>query len=294
MKSGTVSLLIGRVIAVLGSLLLLWSLTQPWVTLEMSSYTASVPDVRISLSGNEFSTLAASSAAVVALVADTADLLDEIITDPVSRRQVRDQIDGMEQVVTGLWAWLTIVWALPIVTAVLAIVLLLSGRTLRFRRGFGAALGLIALTSLVTLAVTGNRVDNALEVVRENPAMRDALEAAERLDIALDVRTESGLRTAPLFALMIVLGGLAELVLPLSEQLRARLRMPVTLNAPALQPAAAGAIRVPGTPAVSPAEIDRGDLGSDSGETRAMCPQCGKALVSGARFCGSCGMRQVS
>jgi hypothetical protein len=177
-------------------------------------------------------------------------------------------------------AWIAAIWLPPIVALVLASLLLLTSGQLRFRRGVGAAVALLALISLIVLISTRLRIDGMLAQLRATPALSNMFDSLDQTGVEISLRRESGVTSAALFAAMILLGGLAELILPLPSLARHSTAptAALPLGMQALQPIPAAAELAPGAPAA-------GD--------RSPCIECGRPLPLGSRFCGGCGTQQA-
>jgi hypothetical protein len=280
------ALLIGRLFAVLGAGLLLLALTWPWITLRMDS--PGLPEeLRLSLSGGDVVALGAAYAAMTPnldnLLGQMSQIEPQLSTDRTFR-QIKRQIEAEREDAPLIAAWVAALWAPPVVVLVLALTLLITNGGLPFRRGFGGALMLVALLSLITLFLTRMGIERVLPALRANPGLADMFDALDSSRIDISLRADSGMTGALIFGALMLVGGLAELVLPLGAIARAFTSAPAPLQSPA------PALQAVGLPVVDP--VGAPFAGGEPARGQVACVQCGRSLVAGSRFCGGCGARQ--
>jgi hypothetical protein len=295
----TIILTVGRILALLGAVLLLLAMSRPWMTVTITNDMAArqVGDVggapiaqalprelHIAMSGSELSSFAAFNIALAPKLVYAIDqfttMVSNLTGDPRVARQLREQLDNVQSARTALVAALIGLWQLPVAAITLASVLLVSNTTLRFRRGFGGLIVLIGIVSLVTLVLIRLRIDSIMPLIRDNRDVRAALDNLEDAGIAVRIQSESGLTQAPVYALLLLLGGLTEALLPLGLRTAPA---PAVPNLPALQ--------LPGAP---PLQSASGIAAFEATATprivaQGACPTCGSPTLPTAHFCKSCG-----
>jgi hypothetical protein len=295
MKPIPFMLIASRLLATVSAIMIVLALTWPWTTLRLSSTDLGPdlgPEMHFSFSGSDLSTMGAVYAALSPKLADLAGRVSKAepsLTSDRTFRQVRDQLEAGQQNAQFIAIWLVAMWALPIIAATLALVLLVTNGVLRFRRGFGAALAIMALLTLVALVITKWRIDGLLPQLRANPGLSDAFDALDRANVTLSLQTEQAVTLALLFAALLLLGGIVELLLPFPSLLRSHRMLPLH-SAPALQGAGASLEMPVSMPATAPAVLIAPRI--ETSGPRAACVACGRSLPVGAKFCGGCGSRQ--
>jgi hypothetical protein len=286
MKPTTIALVIGRLLGVIGALLVVLALTWPWMTLKISSSVGRPAELQLSFSGGDMTALAAPTAALAPKLSDAIDTLIEADRSAsIALAPLRAQLAPMQRAGSLTIAWIAAIWLPPIIALVLAALLLITNGELRFRRCIGAALVLLALISLIVLIATRLRIDGILAQLRATPAMSTLFDSLDQSGVEISLRSESGVTSAALFAALVLIGGLIELILPLSALARFSTTVPAALSRgmPALRtaPAAEFAHSMPTAPAAPPTE------------DRIPCVECGRPLPLGSRFCGGCGTQQA-
>lgn len=285
MKPITIALVAGRLLGVIGALLVVLALTWPWMTLKISSSFGRPAELQLSFSGGDITALAAPTAALAPKLSDAIDtLIESDRSASVALAPIREQLASMQRAGSLTVAWIAAIWLPPIIALVLAALLLITNGELRFRRGIGAALVLLALISLGVLIATRLRIDGVLAQLRATPALSNMFDALDQSGVEISLRSESGVTSAALLAALVFIGGLIELILPLPAlaRLSPAASPALSLGMPALQtaPAAEFAHSMPTAPA-APATDDR-----------IPCVECGRPLPLGSRFCGGCGTQQ--
>lgn len=280
------ALVIGRLLAVLCMLLLLLALTWPWAMLRVGN-PALQQELPFSFSGADITALASADAALAPKLIAAIDDISRF--DRSARRDldpIRDQLAQMQRASSLIFAWVAAIWVSPLVALVLALVLLITNGGLRFRRGFGAAIGVMALISLVALLLTKMRIDGVMAQFRAIPALSDMFDSLDRSGIDVSLRVENGITSALIFAALGIVGGLIESILPL------HLTAPAHGSTLAMQPISAPVLQAAGAP-VEIAAFTPSPIVEPAGE-RIQCVQCGRSLPARARFCGGCGAQQES
>ena len=287
MKPTTMALVAGRLLGIIGALLVVLALTWSWMTLRLSSSLGRPTELQLSFSGGDITALAASTAALGPKLSNAIDtLIESDRSAGIVLAPIREQLAPMQRAGSLTAAWIAAIWLPPIIALVLATLLLITNGELRFRRGVGAALVVLALISLAVLIATRLRIDGMLAQLRAMPALNNMFESLDQAGVEISLRSESGVTSAALFTALILLGGLVELILPLRAQawLSPAAQPALPLGMPALQTSAASAEfahSMPTAPAIPPA----GD--------RMPCIECGRPLPLGSRFCGGCGTQQA-
>jgi hypothetical protein len=286
MKPTTLALIAGRLLGMIGALLVVLALTWPWMTLRLSSSVGRPTELQLSFSGSDITALAAPTAALAPKLSDMIDtLIESDRSAGIALAPIREQLTPIQRAGSLTAAWIAAIWLPPIIALVLAALLLITNGELRFRRGVGAALIVLTLISLAVLIATRLRIEGMLAQLRAMPALSPMFDSLDQTGIEISLRSESGVTSAALFAGLVLIGGLIELILPLHALtwLNTAIPAPLPLGAPALQtaPAAEFAHSAPTAPAAPAA-----------GE-RIPCVECGRPLPLGSRFCGGCGTQQV-
>ena len=284
MKLTTIALIAGRLLGIAGTLLVLLALTWPWMTLRISGRLGRPVELQLSFSGSDITALAAPT---VALAPKLNDAIDVIIESDRSASRgldpIREQLAQMQRTAGLASAWIAAIWLPPIIALVLALVLLITNGELRFRRGIGAALGFVALLSLIIFIVTRLRIDAVLAQLRAIPSLSTMFDTLDLAGVEISLRAESGVTSAAIFAALVFLGGLIECILPLRALVRSDMTMPAVLplGVPALQ-----------TAGVAAESAFAASAAPTAGE-RLPCVKCGRPLPLGSRFCGGCGTQQA-
>lgn len=297
MQRHVVLLVLGRVMVVLGSVLVMMSLGQPWVSARITTSIDGMDELRLSFDGGELISLAAGGGVVAAKVVEASDTLRTLLPG-VDLDELDARLADVRQMLPTLYGGLVGLLATPIVTLVLGIVLLATHGAIRFRRVFGAVTLLGALALLTGLTGVWLRTERALETLQQGREARAFFDLLDSSGVGLRILTEPALAAAALFPLLIALGALAEVVLPLpSREAEGPARetradadgvgvSPLHGMAGASQPVAG---------AVALAELSRGapqvELVSAALEQQ-VCTGCGTPLARATRFCGGCGARQ--